>query len=292
VAVSVSTTTLEQWANPAIPPCTVPAGAGAVAAGQPETWVMGGGWDWFAGLADPAADPPELFRVIDLTDPAEIILVRDTTAAPDWQVTRGDLGTTPVAHRPGFQVHNIVADMGLAHLAQGVPSGNGLALPAAGRRAAASFAPNAVPSVVLDLPVPAGEAVPGSVYELIAWGYYIPGTSTILRADVLWTGSPDSFGFTQPTFTGLPGYVAGNNRWRAHGLINFYAGQLAHGSVLLQLQPANAVGVQHVDFLSSDAEGAGTAALTGAPYRAQLRAGLTNGNGTLWVQGGKAWRSG
>ena len=179
-------TVTEAWANPANVPATVAAGAPAVPAGTGQAWVMGGGWAEFTPPADPAARPPVIFRVFDLNAPGEVILVTDSRTAT-WQVTRGDQGTTPADHAAGFAVHNVITRDGLANFAQGVPSGNGLVLPAAGRRAVTEGAFTNEVFTVSELPVPAFEATPGSVYELLAFGYFWTGSGLQnLHAEITW----------------------------------------------------------------------------------------------------------
>jgi hypothetical protein len=309
-------TIIETWANPAVIPATVPAGAAAVPAGTPERWDMAGGWAQFPA-ASAAAWPPVKFRIFDLNNPPEIILV-ETTAGPAWDVIRGDAGTTPVDHPPGFAVHNVITGPGMANLAQGVPSGNGLVLPAAGRRAAAEGALAAELFPVAALPVPAFEATPGSVYELLAFGYFWTGGGTQnLHAELTWTGAAPLAAGTWQLIPNPPGIVPGNPanvpprnppgaaagpdqsaRWRAHGLISFYGGAgpatFASGSLLLQLGDSIGPATQHLDLIAGDTTPAGVPVATTGPAAAQMALQLVNngGGGRIFVTGGKAWRAG
>ena len=173
----------ERWANPTVTaeppvaPVTVPAGqAGfpAVVSGDVQTWPMAGGISWFP-RANPGQYAPSVLRIFDLAAPTEIIRVLDNGTA-NWQVQRGDQGTTPVPHAAGFSVWNAVTAAGLAGLQQGVPSGNGLALPRAGRTGSWLLPVTPIEAkcayMVAGIGIPAGEAVRASVYEAVAWGFY------------------------------------------------------------------------------------------------------------------------
>lgn len=226
----------ERWAPPPDPPATCPAAKPAVAyTGTPEPWTMTGG---FAGypVADPNARPPSVFRIYDPgdgRDPHEIIRVIDTggthvapTAA--WQVLRATEGSPGTAHAAGFEVVPFLTKAGLDGRAAGTPSGTGLVMPATLTNR--QVLNGNLEHEVISLAVPAGEAIPASVYELFAWGFYTPGPSYTAGAPqpstphfncALWwsPGSPGSIVF--PT----PGAQTGA-RWRIHASANLYAGQV------------------------------------------------------------------
>jgi hypothetical protein len=317
----------EQWANPQwLNPVIVPAGAlGAddgVQPGDPETWDMAGGWAAFPGANEGPPWPEEQFRVFDLHAPAEIILVRATSGTttraqdrrrarrrlpprsapgPVWDVTRGDQGTIPVRHAPGFQVRNLITGPALtSSLAAGTPDIHGLVLPAAGRRGpAVPFTDNQFHPVA-ELPIPAGEAIPGAVYELTAFGIYqVPNAAPQnISFEARWTGATD-VQLTMGTwnFVTLGGVLANLNvcRWKAHTLIKVYESSMASASTLLHLAVSvSTTGMQMLDLMSAPTILAGAAIDTAGPATATLRARLDNntGAGYLTVWGIKAWKAG
>ena len=322
----------EQWVNPQwVTPCTVPAGAlGAadgVQSGDPEQWDMAGGWAAFGGANEGEPYPEQQFRVFDLHAPSEIILVRQTsgttTAAQDrrqargrlaaraapgpvWDVTRGDQGTVPVAHQPGFAVHNAVTGAGLTRsLAAGVPAIHGLVLPAAGKRGPAVPWTDSQWHPVCELPVPAGEAVPGAAYEITAWGLYQTGTAgaQVLSYQAGWTGATDIVLTDGACNIGtLAGVSLGTvSRWRAHTLVKIYADSYAHGNTLMHLAPSiSTTGVQSVDLLSAFTGGPpwGREIDTAGDAVVSLWMKLDNGaggavaGGSVTVWGYKAWKAG
>lgn len=244
----------EGWANPVErtiagldAPAIVPAGAAAVAPGTEETWAMGGRWNMFPAVRD-TAYPPGVLRVFDLAAPPEIIRVRDSTTAT-WLVVRGDQDTVPVAHRPGFAVRNAVTAAGLAGLAQGLPSGNGLILPRAARRSfgvtgdGSSWNGAALRYAVF-MTVPGGEAGRGAVYEATAWGYYHSNNFPDPFGFALCWGDPVDPDLGITTTLGGPVTLdqtaspavqsAAPARWRMHAMVHIYDGE-AHGQVMLHL---------------------------------------------------------
>jgi hypothetical protein len=316
-------TVLEEWANP---PWTdlamVPAGAAGFPLVQPgdvETWQLEGGWPLLPS-AVPGSFPPSQFRIFDLFDPSEIILVT-ATAGPDWLVTRGDGGTVPVAHRPGFAVHNVITGPGLAGLAQGVPSGNGLVLPAGGRAAVSppGIANNGAWVKVASLPIPnlpmgtdltpdQYEANPGAVYELLAWGHW-------------WTGGPvqnvsvefhwetigaqviglNTWPITPPTWPTPPiGTAALPCQWRLHSLLQFYGttpnATTANANTLVTFCTSNNSSVSPLEFMIGPptAPPGGSNTTTTRAGEAQIWMRLDNNatGGGIRVQGQKAWRAG
>jgi hypothetical protein len=312
----VTVAALEGWANPPLTPATVtpPGGTTAPAPGTVEPWVMAGGWAEMPA-ADPGTWPPSLFRVFDLRAPSEIILVTATAGAA-WTVVRGDQGTAPVAHEPGFAVLNVITGPGLDGLAQGVPSGNGLVLPAAGRRVPPANLPaDGVLHSVQVLPVPAGEAIPGAMFELVSFGFYNTTTGTgqvIIHAELDWTVGGVTTGLAPGDWSlnaiFPPAGNKTNARWKLHGMLTFWAGApqlLAAADIEVQLGGAQGTNTPHEDFLTgripadagTDANGGvavdtNAAATVGLAMRlATTVAGGTSG-GTITVQGGKAWRAG
>lgn len=239
----------EGWANPASPPTIVPAGAAASPADN--SWVMAGGFAAWPP-ADPAVIPPALFRIYDRDQPAEAILVRQAAGAA-WQVTRGDQGTPVLAHAPGFEVLSLISPAGLAGLAAGVPSRNGLVLPSgAALTGQRNFNDFNTRHNLVELIVPGGEAVPGSVYEVLAWGRHVTRASgtvtnaTRPRFELTWgsTVLANQVFIVMPTparFGGDP--LAGNNeaRWKIHAVVSVLAGNLAAPNTSVWIAPYNAV---------------------------------------------------
>ncbi|KPI09938.1 hypothetical protein OV450_3429 [Actinobacteria bacterium OV450] len=84
---------------------SVAASKTAVAAGTEETWTVGSS----AGfpIASDAATPPTQFRIVDVADTSEVILVTNVSGST-WTVIRGAEDTTPVTHTGGFTVTHIV----------------------------------------------------------------------------------------------------------------------------------------------------------------------------------------
>lgn len=287
----------ERWADPpehtGADPATVPAGAPATAGDQP--WVMAGGWNLFPPVPVPGLNPPQILRIVDQADPSEIILVRDSRTAT-WQVTRGDQGTTPVAHLPGFAVRNAVTAAGLSALAQGVPSGNGLLLPRAGRSTWQTWIDNAEHDVA-SLPVPAGEAVPGSTYEAMAWGSYATNNAAgrVLGVILRWGGI--AIGSNDFPVAAVPN--GGDARWRVQSVINILAGPRAHATSMVMI--ADRLGVDLAQTPDTyllgpaDAEGSDStrAIVTNADvtFRLTLSRPGTPINQTLLVLGSRIWKA-
>jgi hypothetical protein len=301
----------ERWADPPVTPVTVPAGAPAVPPGTQQTWVMNGDLTQFDECtADPSAWPPSLFRVFDLRDPREHILVRDSRT-PSWGVTRGDGGTPTVDHDPGFAVHNVIAAAGMRTRAGGVLSGNGLVLPACANRSVLGPFTDSEYHACARLPVPAGEAVPGSLYEAIAWGYLTCGSITgahFLLAGLGWEVM--EFGASSWRLSDyipqLPTETAGQFiRWRLHGMLNVFdppgPAALACASTELTLAPDVEVARPAVSLLVgpippnmgqraivTDADRQFSVAMA---MSATTAAGGAVTGGHFVVQGGKAWRA-
>ena len=74
---------------------------------------------------------------------------------------------------------------------------------------------------IASLFVPANEAIPGSVYEAVAFGYYTPGNLALMGCGLSWTGSGNPGQIALPV-TGAPA----DARWRIQATINLYATDL------------------------------------------------------------------
>jgi hypothetical protein len=284
----------ETWAGPLLADATVTAGGTGAIAG-PETWTMAGGFAQF-GAADPNAIPPALFRVFDRDAPGESILVRQTTG-PTWQVTRGDQGTVPVAHAPGFAVHSLISPAGLASLAHGVPSRNGLVLPAAGRLTQPPTWNDPGEHRLAELPVPSGEAITGSVYEALAWGWYHTNNAAGCTMDfgINWAGvGLGGAAFPRPS-TAETGTGQGPGRWKMHAVVSVLAGSLATANATVWLAPHNAVDLYDPAFYLErymisplDSRAIVT---TGPGLVFWIRLIGNNANLSVTLAGSKAWRA-
>jgi hypothetical protein len=245
---------LEPWINSpaASDAVTVPAGALPRPAGTSELWTMAGRWDMWPD-ANPGARPPRVFRLFDPADPREIIWVTNTsgTLARDelaagarrderagshraraaltnvWRVTRSAEGSVPnVAHAPGFEVRPFLTKASMDGRARGTPNGltwrNGL-------NPEVPTVPygwtDAATHVITQVEIPAGEAIPASLYELNAWGYYSAGT-TQLTMGVDWYNPPPS---GARVILGAVGHAtagaAGSPLWRVHAAVNLHSVQ-------------------------------------------------------------------
>jgi hypothetical protein len=321
----------ETWANPPEIPATVPAGApaGTASPGDPETWMMAGGYAAL-GEADPTATPPRLFRVYDRHTPGEAIRVTDTRADPLWQVIRGDQGTPVADHAAGFQVEPLISAAGLDSRVPGVPSGNGLMLPAVSSSfALPSWGPDLLwrscwPPPRLNtvggggLLVPDGEAVPGSVYEAVAWGQYATGpppgtTGTPLAFMINWSNALIQDDVTMPSLGNaavtLTDAVPDTNntvhaRWRIHGLLAITGDGLGYANLTVHLSLTHAFDTNQPPGAPAPFKppvrymigGAGTTPVAPTPI-------VTTGDrmfavlvqkptaGTVTVLGGKTWRA-
>jgi hypothetical protein len=78
-------------------------GTTAPSAGTVETWTVNASAP-FVNPASSGASPPTQFRVVDIANPAEIMLVTNQSGSGSntWTVTRGAEGTTPFAHASGW----------------------------------------------------------------------------------------------------------------------------------------------------------------------------------------------
>jgi hypothetical protein len=217
----------DQYPAPPPAPATVPLGKLAELAGVTETWAMAGGYAAYP-LADPAARPPALFRIYDPRDPREIMRVTDTRTAGSWVVARAAEGSLGVAHRPGFEVRPFLTAAGMHGLAAGVPSRSGIVLRPALTQPL--ILGGAADHDAIPLMVPGGEQIPGSVYEVLAWGFYTPGTPS----------SPDGIAAPAPHFNCAIGWggnlvgaitfpvpaPAAGSRWRLLAAVNLYPAEV------------------------------------------------------------------
>jgi hypothetical protein len=288
----------EAWASQQTAEAIVTPPGGTLPVAGPETWTMAGGFAGFPA-ADPALIPPSLFRVFDPAAPAEAILVRQAApASPTWQVTRADQGTTPLAHAPGFTVRSLLSPAGLAAIAAGVPSGNGLVLPAAAQGGMSTWT-SAAETRVAELSVPGGEAVPGSVYEATAWGYYTTaGPAANIICGVRWggvqLGDPAAAGHAFPVAGTSTADVA---RWKMHGVVSVTgtaAAPVGYASLAVWLSPHNAVdrpqaGTELRGYLTG--VDAATVIVTATPQPFYLPIAQSIAGGQMWSLGSTAGRS-
>jgi hypothetical protein len=288
----------EAWANPAAVPCTVASGYNpGGAAGDSETWVMAGGWAQFPA-ADDSIIPPSLFRVFDPAAPAEHFQVHMTMGGT-WLIYRGDQGTPVVAHAPGFEVRSLLSPAGLGALARGVPSGNGLLLPAAGRTGNVADWNDDLRHPIATLQVPGGEAADGAVYEVFAWGVYgsRAGQNSGLFFGLSWGAAalgPDGF-----VFVPGQGINAPSVRWKVHSIVSVYAGR-AHANSTVWMATRNDVDLLQYPlhrFMFGDTAAAGTAitTATGQAFAAYIQGannvGTLPGGMVISLFGSKIWRS-
>ena len=289
----------EAWTNPPLVAATVtpPGGTTAPAPGTVETWTMAGGFASFP-QAIAATVPPSIFRVYDRDQPAEPMLVTQTAGAT-WTVTRGDQGTPTVAHAPGFEVLSLISPAGLAGLAAGLPSRNGLVLPAASRTGLPQQWNNdgvGIRHTLASLLVPGGEAVAGSVYEATAWGKHITrtGADTFPRFGVNWGATP--IGGGPASFTTLRTPANEQSRWKVHTLISILTpGNLATVNASVWLSRSASV-EDYVDqqtwvarYMFGDT-GPGTGITTGTAQTLTLWHEAVTNTQEFWQFGAKAWR--
>lgn len=88
-------------------------GTDAPASGTNQTWTVADSSTFPA--ASNSASPPTTFHVVDASATSEKILVTNVSGQT-WSVTRGDEGTTPVAHQAGFTIRHVVTAGDLANI--------------------------------------------------------------------------------------------------------------------------------------------------------------------------------
>lgn len=240
---------VERWVNSHATATVAAEQAGGAGLQQTaQNWAMGGGYAAFPAADAVSGAPQTLFRIFDPADPREIMRVQQTSGAA-WTVVRGDQGTLPVLHKPGFTVRPFITAAGLGALAQGVPSRNGLVLP--NRRIPWPSVPvtdyNSYYAVcALDFPGP--EISRGCTYEMLTWGRYTLGVS---RPTDPGFGPSFNVGCYYSGYTNGPpgeeshvgqmkcpffGATPANARFRIHAILSFYPGQ-ATSSITVYLSP-------------------------------------------------------
>jgi hypothetical protein len=283
----------ELWANPPATLATVSSGGTtAPAQGTSQSWTMAGGYASFPA-ASSAANPPNQFHVIDPAAPTEIIAVTNVSGST-WTVTRGAGGvdgTTPVVHAAGFAVQQVVTAGGLGQLVQGPPSGDGLSMLNGSNDALVSAVNTAAAVQAAGLAVPGGEAIPGSVYELEAWGLYgTNSTGTVLTFALTWGAvTLGTNAFTMPVSQN----IAAPARWRFKASVEIFAGPVAGVNARLEIAPSNAAGTAVAVYLfGSNATGGLTVVTaTGVAFELNLNWTTANAANGVYVMGGKAWKA-
>jgi hypothetical protein len=273
---------IERWINPGAPATvTGPAAAFAPAApGAVQTWNLAGGYAAWPVLP---AGGAQIIRLYDPHMPLEIVRVTAGPAAAAITVIRGDQGSTPTAHRPGFEVACCLSAEGMTARAQGVASGLGLITPGASAFLQWS---NTVETELCGVDVPGGEARPGAEYEAFAFGYLNAGN--IDRAiDVGQDWGSNTIGYN----TNWSSPAGQDCRFRMHGWVSVHAGLISSNYEMLLAKNNNAavtVWQRHVGPVNP-----AQAVDFSAPARYRLYARWTTaGPGTLFcVQGGRAWRA-
>jgi hypothetical protein len=299
----------ERWANPAWRnPVTVPAGAAAVAAGTDQWWELAGGWGGWPGL------PPggrAIMRVHDPHLPGEVIRAIELTAAGELRVIRGDQGTTPAAHPPGFRLENVITPAGLRARVHGLPSGNGVIIrdpdpapppwPAGGMM---SFTPvqtwtgaqTIAERPTAGLVIRPGEAGPGAIYEAVAFGYVsASGGGQTVSFGPRVSGTGIGLGTWTIAFGTGPANAA--CRWRMHGWLAIHDGPVVCDSTEVELAERNDAGavppatVNNPRVFVIATPGLGTPVDLTVPVTWNLVARLNQAvPSSITVQGGRAWR--
>jgi hypothetical protein len=213
-------------------PVTVPAGAAAVPPGTEEEWTLAGEWaGWprlpgtipaMAGATGPGPTREGIgvMRLYDLAMPLEIILATSLTDDGVVTVVRGDQGTIPTVHRPGFPVACCISADGVGARAQGVPSGAGVLIPTA--TSPPQSWEDQARHTLCSLFIPGGEARQGAEYEAFAFGYFTVGAAT--RGFEVYAGwSGISLGFHADWRFGANRTL----RWRGHHWMSVHAGTVA-----------------------------------------------------------------
>jgi hypothetical protein len=253
---------------------------------------MSGGYASFPA-ANSGAALPNQFHVIDPAAPTEIIAVTNVSGAT-WTVTRGaggTDGTTPVAHAAGFTVQQVVTAGGLDQLVQGPPSGDGLSMPGGTNSSLLSAVNSTALVQAAGLAVPGGEATPGSVYEMEAWGLYGTASSnTNLTFALTWGAvTLGSNAFTMPVSQN----ISAPSRWRFKASVNIFSGPLAGVNARLEIAPTNAAGTAAAIYLFGNNTTAGLTIVTATAIAFELNLNWTTANAAngVYVMGGKAWKA-
>jgi hypothetical protein len=276
----------EHWRNPSWRnPVTVPAGAGPANPGDLETWDLAGPWQGW-----PVLDQPwHILRVYDPALPGEIMRVAGPAPGPaQVRVIRGDQGTTPVPHPPGFALMNSISAEGLAARAQGIPSGRGLLLPPGQVHTPPTTTTAVAQYVVMAaVQVRAGEAVPGSVYEAVVHGYWTPGAAgRPIQFGQLWGDVRLGWGsWTLGTPNNEP---AAQLRWRLHGIIAIHE-EGAVGSLEAQVTKMNTSNDASPMYLGGELGPVPVEVV--APVQYSIYVDLEVAGMSATAQGGRAWRA-
>jgi hypothetical protein len=316
----------ERFTNPGAVPVTVPAAQDVVPAGTVQTWPVAGGYPTWpaAAPADPAAGRwyAEMFRVYDQARPpgygrapGEVIRVLATRPAEaQWDVLRGDQGSTPTVHDAGFELVNLASADGLAGRAQGVPSGNGLVLPT-GTVDGTTWTNDANEHYLVTVDVPAGEASQGAIYQATAFGWVNLGNAGGVNRTITlghrWRENPlpgpgtvVNAGFNPWVISTPANAQAQACRWRAEGWVTIHAGQLTGGlkfSVQNTFDLASVTGGQNQGtYLAGPTGNQNVNVAVDGRYEMYGNIGATGTNPpnnnsptAQWRrQGGRAWRAG
>lgn len=275
----------ELYANPSTSTTVSSGGTTAPAAGTSQSWTMAGGYAGFPSASN-SATPNTQFHIIDPALPTEIIAVTNVSGST-WTVTRGAEGTTPVAHASGFTVQQVVTAGGLKQFIQTPPSGDGIVLPSGQSLTSVLSSVNATSLLtVLSLSVAANEANAGSCYELEAWGTYTTGSSnTVLTWTVSWGGvTLGSNAFTMPV-------SQSNSRWRFKASVDILSGPVAGPGIRLELAPSNSANTAVNVYLFGSVSNTGVSITTSSAESLVFTLQWTTGTNSIWVLGGKIWKS-
>jgi hypothetical protein len=156
-------------------------GTTSPASGTTESWSVSSSSGFPA--ASNAAAPLSVFHIADPALPAELIRVTNISGTT-WSVTRGDEGTTPVAHATGATYFQVVSAGDLSGMKQATGA---LTSPV-------TYAGSGTESLIAEYQPFTGEISAGTTFELVAAGSIkITGTPTIqwnLRWGWVSSGTP------------------------------------------------------------------------------------------------------
>jgi hypothetical protein len=295
----------EVWASPPDPPAVVVDAHPAAAPGALDTFQMGGGYAAYP-VADPAARPPTVFRIYDPADPREIIRVGDTGGAhlvpsPVWQVTRAtEDSSAAVGHAAGFEVRPFITKASMDGRARGTTSRTGLKLRP--RLAGPVTYTGNADNYVAELLVPGGEAISGSLYEIIAWGYYtagpMAGTAPNAGPHFNCGGRWSSNGNPGQLEMAVLGAVTGTAglRWRIHAAVNLYGVTLTATISLWAARSTNPSDPVPVKGMFGPVDPWPQNVLADSTFALRIGTGTTGpytfaGPPSVTVQGARSWRA-
>jgi hypothetical protein len=195
----VTTTYVERWPSALTGRVWSPGFAGTGGQGIIETWTLAGA---YLAWPDFPENSGQLMRVYDPQLPQEIIRVLGHVTGSTYRVMRADQGSTPVQHPAGFELTPCLSAESIGALAQGVPSGNGLVLPAANGVLAIQSWTDTARRRLVGLTVPANEAAQGALYQATVFGW----------VDIGINGGPKNVEFGQTWGPGN-GTTIGFNNW-------------------------------------------------------------------------------